>query len=87
VGKKEIAQMTAQILAEMPNASEQVVVALERELHERALERAGRGSLSEAIRVRHRRARTSVDQPVAKIEYPAVRKRSRVDGAPGRAPM
>ena len=56
MGKKEIAQMTAQILAEMPNAPEQVVVALERELHERALERAGRESLSEAIRVRHRRA-------------------------------
>ena len=60
--------MTAQMLAEMPNASELLAVALERELHERALERAGRESLSEAIRVRHRRAHKSVDQPVAKIE-------------------
>jgi hypothetical protein len=56
VGKDEIAQMAAQMLAEMPNASEQVAVALGRELRERALERAGRECLSEAIRARHRRA-------------------------------
>jgi hypothetical protein len=38
VSKDEIAQMAAQMLAEMPNASQQVAVALERELRERALE-------------------------------------------------
>jgi hypothetical protein len=48
--------MAAQMLAEMPNASQQVSIALERELRERALERADREDLSKAIRARHRRA-------------------------------
>ena len=56
VGKDEIAQMAAQMLAEMPNASQQVAIALERELRERALEKADREYLSKAIRARHRRA-------------------------------
>jgi hypothetical protein len=38
--------MAAQMLAEMPNARQQVAIALEHELHERALEWAGRESLS-----------------------------------------
>jgi hypothetical protein len=45
MGKDEIEQMAAQMLAEMPNARQQVAIALEHELHERALERAGRESL------------------------------------------
>jgi hypothetical protein len=46
MSKDEIEQMAAQMLAEMPNARQQVAIALEHELHERALERAGRESLS-----------------------------------------
>jgi hypothetical protein len=49
VGKNEIEHMAAQMLAEMPNARQQVAVALERELQERALKTAGRASLSEVI--------------------------------------
>jgi len=46
MSKDEIEQMAAQMLAEMPNARQQVAIALEHELHERALEWAGRESLS-----------------------------------------
>jgi hypothetical protein len=56
VGKNEIEHIAEQMLAEMPNARQQVAVALERELQERGLKRAGRESLSEAIHARHRRA-------------------------------
>jgi hypothetical protein len=55
VGKNEIEHIAEQMLAEMPNAHQQVAVALERELQERGLKRADRGSLSEAIHARHRR--------------------------------
>ena len=46
MGKDETEQMAAQMLAEMPNARQQVAIALKHELHERALERAGRENLS-----------------------------------------
>jgi hypothetical protein len=49
VGKNEIEHMAEQMLAKMPNARQQVAVALERELHERPLKTAGRASLSEVI--------------------------------------
>ena len=48
MGKDEIEQMAAQMPADMPNARQLVAIALEHELQERALERAGRASLSEA---------------------------------------
>jgi hypothetical protein len=56
VGKNEIEHMAEQMLAEMPNARQQVAVALERELKERGLKRACRESLSEVIHTRYRRA-------------------------------
>jgi hypothetical protein len=37
MSKDEIEQIAAQMLAEMPNARQQVAIALEHELHERGL--------------------------------------------------